>query len=87
MLANSNTVEVITLVYAASAKKNKGSDILDFDRKIIFSEQDNANYFLLISSFSLNTVKFQNRQNNLFFTKDVLAIPVRAIFRYATQAF
>ena len=58
VLANSNTVEVITLVYAASAKKNKGSDILDFDRKIIFSEQDIANYFLLISSFSLNTVKF-----------------------------
>ena len=42
-------------------KKIKGSDVLDFDCKILFSEQDNANYFLLIISFSLNTVKFQNR--------------------------
>ena len=45
-----------------------------------FSEQDNANHFLLISSFSLNTVKNQNRQNNLFFMKDVWAIPLKAIF-------
>ena len=54
---------------------------------MIFSEQENANYFLLISSSSLNTVKFQNRQNNLFFTKDVWAILLKAIFFFdATQA-
>ena len=47
---------------------------------IIFSEHDNSNHFLLISSFTLNSVKFQNGQNNLFFTKDVWAIPLKAIF-------
>ena len=52
-------------------KKIKGSDVLDVDREIIFQEQDNTDYFLFISSFSLYSIKFQNRQNNLFFTKDV----------------
>ena len=34
-------------------KKMTGSDILDFDRKIIFSKKDNnANYFLPIHSVS-----------------------------------
>ena len=61
-------------------KKIKGSDVLHFDCKIIFPEQDNANHFLLISSFSLTTVNFQNRQNNLFCTKDVWAVPLKAIF-------
>ena len=62
-----------------TAKKNKGADVLDFDCTIIIPEQNNAIYFLLISSLSLNTVKFQNRQNNLFFTKDVWAIPLKII--------
>ena len=61
-------------------KKNKGADVLDFDCTIFFPKQDNANHFLLISSSSRNTVKFQNRQNDLFFTKDVWAIPLKAIF-------
>ena len=52
-------------------KKIKGLDVVHVDRKIIHSEQDNASYFLLISSFSHNSVKFQKGQNNLFFTKDV----------------
>ena len=68
-------------------KKIKGSDVLDFDCTIFFSEQKNENHFLLVSLSSLNTVKFQNRQNTLFFTKDVWAIPLKAIiFQYATQA-
>ena len=52
-----------------TSKKIKGSDVLDLGHKVFFSEQDNANYFLLLSSFSLNTVKFQNWQNNLFYSK------------------
>ena len=68
-------------------KKIKGSDVLEFYcMMIFFSEQDNANYFLLISSFSINTVKFQNRQNNLFFTKMYGLFLSKPFFRYATQA-
>ena len=53
-------------------EKVKGSIVFDCDRKKIFcSEQENANYFLLRNSFILNALKFQNRQNNAFFTKDV----------------
>ena len=44
-------------------KKINGSDVLKLDCWIIFSKQNNANYLLLISSYSLNTVTFQNRQN------------------------
>ena len=40
-------------------KETYGSDVLDFDHKVIFLGQDNVNYFLLISSFSLNNLKFQ----------------------------
>ena len=62
------------------SKKIKGAVALDFDCTIIFPEQDNAYHFLLISSFSLYTGKFQNRRNNLFFTKDVWAIPLNTFF-------
>ena len=49
------------------SKNIKESDVLDLDCTIFFLEQDNANHFLLISSFSLNTVKFQNRQKKNVF--------------------
>ena len=68
-------------------KKIKALDVLDFYCTIIFPEQDNANHFLLISSFSFNTVKFQNRQNNFFFTRDVWAIPLKAIFTICYTGF
>ena len=68
-------------------KKIKGVDVVDFDSTIVFSEQDNANHFLLISLFSLTSVKFQNRQNNLFFTKHVWAIPLKAIFSICHTGF
>ena len=76
----------ITATSNTLLKKIKGSDVLDLDCTIIFSEQDHANQFLLISSFSLKTVKFQNRQNNLFFTKDVWAIFLSIpFFRHAAH--
>ena len=79
----------IPVLYALTTllKKIKGSDVLDFDCTIFFSEQDNANHFLLISSFSLKTVKFRNRQNNLFFTKDVWAFPLKAFFSIGHTGF
>ena len=75
------------LILNTLLKNIKGSDVLDFDSRLLFSEQDSANHFLLISSFGLNTVKFQNRQNNLYFTKVVWAVPLEAIYRYTKQAF
>ena len=66
-------------------KKCWHPDVVDFKLKMDFPEQHNANYFLSISSFSLssNTLKLQNKQNNLFYIKDERAIPVKVIFRLA----
>ena len=41
-----------TYIHTTLLKNIKESNILDFDGKFIFSEQDNANQFLPISSFS-----------------------------------
>ena len=81
-------VQALSYMHMQCLKKNKGKDVPDFDCMMIFSEQDNANYFLLISLYSLNTGKFQNRQNNLFLTKaNVWGIPLKAIFSISHTAF
>ena len=58
-------------------KKMTGSDILDFDRKIIFSKKRQQCKLFSANTFSqFYTVKISNmqnkyKQNNLFCTKDV----------------
>ena len=54
-------------------KKMKGSDVLDFNCNLIFLEQDNTNYFLLISS----AICSAQTMYGLFLLKPFLNMPHR----------